>query len=55
MMFDPQSYELRQWTITDAQGRNTTVMIFNVEQGVQFDSSTSDQLPAHQRDQHQRQ
>lgn len=39
MMFDPQSYELRQWTITDAQGRDTTVMIFNVEQGVQFDPS----------------
>lgn len=39
MMFDPQSYDLRQWTITDAQGRDTTVMIFNVEQGVQFDPS----------------
>lgn len=39
MMFDPENYELRQWTITDAQGRDTTVMIFNVEQGVQFDPS----------------
>ena len=39
MMFDPQSYELRQWTITDAQGKDTTVMIFNVQQGVTFDSS----------------
>ena len=39
MMFDPASYELRQWTITDAQGRDTTVMIFNVEQGVRFDPS----------------
>jgi outer membrane lipoprotein-sorting protein len=37
MMFDPQSYELRQWTITDAQGKDTTVMIFNVQQGVDFD------------------
>lgn len=34
MMFDPKSYELRQWTITDAQGKDTTVMIFNVKQGV---------------------
>ena len=39
MMFDPKSYELRQWTITDAQGKDTTVMIFNVEQGVTFDPS----------------
>ncbi len=39
MMFDPNNYELRQWTITDAQGKDTTVMIFNVEQGVQFDPS----------------
>lgn len=39
MMFDPQSYELRQWTITDAQGKDTTVMIYNVKRGVQFDPS----------------
>lgn len=39
MMFDPKSYELRQWTITDAQGRDTTVMIFNVQEGVKFDPS----------------
>ncbi len=37
MMFDPASYELRQWTIRDAQGKDTTVMIFNVKQGVKFD------------------
>jgi outer membrane lipoprotein-sorting protein len=37
MMFDQRSYDLRQWTITDAQGKDTTVMIFNVKQGVQFD------------------
>ena len=37
MMFDPKSYELRQWTITDAQGKDTTVMIFNVKEGVSFD------------------
>ena len=39
MMFDPKTYELRQWTITDAQGRDTTVMIFNVQEGVRFDPS----------------
>lgn len=37
MMFDPKSYELRQWTITDAQGKDTTVMIFNVKEGVKID------------------
>ena len=53
MMFDPQSYELRQWTITDAQGRDTTVMIFNVVAGRAVRSvDLPDQLPAHQRDQH---
>lgn len=40
MMFDPKSYELRQWTITDAQGKDTTVMIFNVKQGVKIDPAT---------------
>lgn len=39
MMFDPSSYELRQWTITDAQGKDTTVMIFNVKQDVAIDAS----------------
>lgn len=39
MMFDPESYELRQWTVTDAQGKDTTVMIFNVQEGVTFDPS----------------
>ncbi len=36
MMFDPKTYELRQWTITDAQGKDTTVMIFNTKQGVKL-------------------
>ena len=40
MMFDPASYELKQWTITDAQGKDTTVMIFNVQQGVKIDPKT---------------
>jgi outer membrane lipoprotein-sorting protein len=37
MMFDPKTYDLRQWTITDNQGKDTSVMIFNVEAGVKFD------------------
>jgi len=36
MMFDPESFELRQWTIRDAQGKDTSVMIFNVQSGVRF-------------------
>lgn len=40
MMFDPASYDLRQWTIRDAKGKDTTVMIFNVEQGVTFGPKT---------------
>jgi len=37
MMFDPKTYDLRQWTITDAQGKDTSVMIFNVQTGVSLD------------------
>lgn len=36
MMFDPETYELKQWTMVDAQGKETTVMIMNVQTGVQF-------------------
>ena len=36
MMFDSNTHELRQWTITDAQGKDTTVIIFNVETDVRF-------------------
>jgi outer membrane lipoprotein-sorting protein len=37
LMFDPKNFELRQWTITDAQAKDTTVMIFNVQTGVNLD------------------
>lgn len=37
MKFDPKSYELREWTITDAKGQNTTVMIYEVKDGVKID------------------
>lgn len=36
LMFDPANAELKQWTITDAQRQNTTVMIFNVKKDVRF-------------------
>lgn len=38
MMFDPKTYDLRQWTITDAQGKDTSVMIFNVQTGMKLDN-----------------
>ena len=36
LMFDPKTFELRQWTITDNQGKDTSVMIFNVEKNVKL-------------------
>ena len=33
LIFDRQSYELRQWIVTDAQGLNTSVAIFNTATG----------------------
>lgn len=36
LMFDPKNYELRQWTITDDQGKDTSVMIFNVKKNVKL-------------------
>lgn len=39
LMFDPKSFDLRQWTITDVQKKDTSVMIFNVQNGVQLDPS----------------
>lgn len=38
LMFDPASFDLRQWTITDNQGKDTSVMIFNVEKNVKLRS-----------------
>ena len=37
MMFDSNTYDLRQWTITDNQGKDTSVMIYNVQTGVGLD------------------
>ena len=39
MMFDPSTMDLRQWTIRDAQGKDTTVMVYNVEDGASIDRS----------------
>lgn len=39
MMFDPKTYELRQWTITDNQGKDTSVIISNTQTGITFDKS----------------
>ncbi len=36
LMFDPKTFELRQWTITDNQGKDTSVMIFNVEKNIKL-------------------
>ena len=36
LMFDPETFDLRQWTIRDPQGKDTSVMIFNVKTGVTF-------------------
>ena len=36
LLFDPNSYDLRQWTIKDSQGKETSVMIFNVEKNVKI-------------------
>ena len=33
MIFDRKTYELRQWVVTDAQGLNTSVSIFNTSTG----------------------
>ncbi|WP_245413962.1 outer-membrane lipoprotein carrier protein LolA [Fulvimarina endophytica] len=33
MMFDPKSKDLKQWTIRDKQGRDTSVMVYNVQKG----------------------
>ena len=37
LMFNPKTFDLRQWTTTDAQNKDTTVMIFNVQTGVAMD------------------
>ena len=40
LLFDPQTQDLRQWTIKDAQGKETSVMIFNVEKNIKIPKKT---------------
>jgi outer membrane lipoprotein-sorting protein len=37
LMFDPATYELKQWVVTDAQGYDTSVAIYNVASGKKQD------------------
>ncbi|NTF43675.1 outer-membrane lipoprotein carrier protein LolA [Rhizobium rhizogenes] len=39
MIFDSKSYDLRQWTVIDPQGKTTDVIINNVKTNVAFDDS----------------
>ncbi len=36
LLFDPNSFDLRQWTIKDNQGKETSVMIFNVQKNIKI-------------------
>jgi outer membrane lipoprotein-sorting protein len=37
LMFGAQDYQLRQWTVTDPQGYDTTVAVYNLDSRVQPD------------------
>lgn len=37
LVFDPKTYELKQWIVTDAQGLNTSVAIYNATTGNPID------------------
>jgi len=36
LMFDPENFDLRQWTIKDPKGKETSVMVFNVQKNVEI-------------------
>ncbi len=36
LLFDRATHELRQWTVTDAQGLDTTVAVYNLKGGMDF-------------------
>jgi outer membrane lipoprotein-sorting protein len=38
LMFDPRDFDLRQWTIRDPKGKETSVMVFNVQKNVAIPS-----------------
>lgn len=39
MIFDSKTYDLRQWTVIDPQGKTTDVIVNNVKTNVSFDDS----------------
>jgi outer membrane lipoprotein-sorting protein len=39
LMFGAQDYQLRQWTVTDPQGYDTTVAVYNLDSKVQPDQN----------------
>jgi outer membrane lipoprotein-sorting protein len=39
LMFGAQDYQLRQWTVTDPQGFDTTVAVYNLDKTKKLDSS----------------
>ena len=36
LMFDPKTFDLLQWTIRDSKGKDTSVMVFNVQKNVEL-------------------
>ena len=39
LMFGAQDYQLRQWTVTDAQGYDTSVAVYNLDKSKKLDPS----------------
>ena len=39
LIFDRQTYQLKQWIVTDAQGLNTSVAVYNTTTGASLDPS----------------
>ena len=49
LIFDRKTYELKQWIVTDAQGLNTSVAIYNITTGKPQDPAFSTSTPDHTR------
>jgi hypothetical protein len=47
MMFDAKDYRLKQWTITDVQGFDTTIAVSNLDASKRPDRSVQDRLYAY--------
>lgn len=46
LLFDPETQDLRQWTIKDARGEETSVMIFNVQKNIKISDTLFHIKPA---------